>query len=135
MLFNSFEFLFIFLPSVLLGCLFLSAFKFSAAKVWIIFSSLFFYSWWNAFNILITLSVMPFTFAVGHSMLRVSDSRLRKALLVLGLVVDLAVLGYFKYFIFVTDSINSLVGTTSMLYGYGTQGPWRFGCEGDTCTG
>ena len=133
MLFNSFEFLFIFLPSVLLGCLLFSVFN-SSAKIWIIFSSLFFYSWWNAFNILITLSVMPFTFAVGHSMLRVSDSRLRKALLVLGLVVDLAVLGYFKYFIFVTDSINSLVGTTSMLYGYGTQGSWRFSDERDTCS-
>lgn len=78
---------------------------------------------------------MLFTLTVWHSMLRVSDSRLRKASLVLGLVVDLAVLGYFKYFIFVTDSINSLVGATSMLYGYGTQRSWRFGGERDTCSG
>lgn len=115
MLFNSFEFLFVFLPSVLLGCLLFSAFKSSSAKIWIIFSSLFFYSWWNAFHILIILSVMLFTFTVGQSMLRVSDSRLRKALLVLGLSVDIAVLGYFKYFIFFAESINSFVGTSFRL--------------------
>ena len=115
MLFNSFEFIFVFLPSVLLGCLLFSAFKSSSAKIWIIFSSLFFYSWWNAFHILIILSVMLFTFTVGQSMLRVSDSRLRKALLVLGLSVDIAVLGYFKYFIFFAESINSFVGTSFRL--------------------
>ena len=58
---------------------------------------------------------MLFTFTVGQSMLRVSDFRLRKALLVLGLVIDLAVLGYFKYFIFFGESINSFVGTSFRL--------------------
>lgn len=115
MLFNSFVFLFQFLPVVLAGCWLLAAWKSSAAKIWLIFSSLFFYSWWHASHVFVILSVMLFTFAVGQGMLRTSHPGWRKVLLVAGLAVDLAVLGYFKYFNFFVGSLNAWVGTSFRL--------------------
>ncbi len=115
MLFNSFVFLFQFLPVVLAVCWLLGAWKSAAAKVWLIFSSLFFYSWWYVPHLLVILAVMLFTYVVGRGMLRVADPGWRKVLLICGLTVDLAVLGYFKYFNFFAGSLNSWVGTSFRL--------------------
>jgi len=53
MLFNSQEFLFVFLPATLLGFYLLGRVSRQAAILWLILASLVFYGWWRPLNILI----------------------------------------------------------------------------------
>ena len=115
MLFNSFVFLFQFLPIVLAGTFLLAGWRSNAAKIWLLFASLFFYSWWHAPHLFVILAVMLFTYLVGQGLLRSESIALRKWLLIFGLLADLSVLGYFKYFNFFVGSLNSCVGTTFRL--------------------
>ena len=57
MLFNSVEYIFFFLPLVFAGTFFLNKRGyFTAAKVFLILASLFFYAWWNPAYLPIMLS-------------------------------------------------------------------------------
>ena len=66
-LFSSYIFLFIFLPVTLTGFVLLSrGFGPKAAKLWLVFASLFFYGWWNPVYTLLILGSMAFNFTVGR---------------------------------------------------------------------
>ncbi len=110
MLFNSYAFIFAFLPTTFLIYFFLNQQKLTlASKVWLIAASLFFYSWWNiVYFPLIVLSVV-----VNYSISRVLvDKRSwRKPFLQLGLAFNLGLLGYFKYMDFFIANINLAFGT------------------------
>lgn len=96
MLFNSHVFLFAFLPLALIGFFLIGRLKSpSAALVWLIAASLFFYGWWDpAFVPLILLSIAA-NFAFGVCLARAG--RGQKALLVAGVAFNLSLLGYYKY--------------------------------------
>jgi len=115
MLFNSFVFLFQFLPPVLAGTFLLAGWRTAAAKTWLLFASLFFYSWWHAPHLFVIVSVMLFTYLVGQGMLHAVSPASRRGLLIVGLLADLSVLGYFKYFNFFAGSLNSWVGSSFRL--------------------
>ena len=53
MLFNSIEFIFAFLPAVLVGFFVLGKLSRNWALGWLIVASLLFYSWWRPINVLI----------------------------------------------------------------------------------
>ena len=53
MLFNSIEFLFVFLPLTLLGFYWLGTISRTWALGWLILGSLVFYGWWRPVNVLI----------------------------------------------------------------------------------
>ncbi|QBG36354.1 MBOAT family O-acyltransferase [Litorilituus sediminis] len=107
MLFNSAEFIFLFLPISLL--LF-----FTAAKRWgneaaitsLVACSLFFYGWWNPSYLLLLLASMAFNYHVGK---RLGNNN-NKNLLILGITVNLAAIAYFKYAGFIVFNINALTG-------------------------
>lgn len=109
MLFNSFEFIFAFLPLTLVG-------YFAFARYWgiesalgfLTIASLFFYSWWNpAYLPLIGFSVV-FNYFVGS---RLSRAGTGKALLIVGITANLGLLGYYKYANFFVDNVNLLTGS------------------------
>jgi alginate O-acetyltransferase complex protein AlgI len=117
MLFNSVEFLFLFLPVLLIIFFWLGRYSRRLAATWLTAGSLFFYSWWNpAYLALLLLSVV-FNYLVGYALARGSDigSPRRKHLLALGVVADLALLAYFKYANFFLDTLNASLGTS---YGF-----------------
>tara|TARA_A100000164_G_scaffold352134_1_gene357504 strand:- start:434 stop:1978 length:1545 start_codon:yes stop_codon:yes gene_type:complete len=103
MLFNSYLFLFVFLPITLIG--FYSLIKLKNKKLsilWLIAASLFFYSWWNpAYLWLITFSIL-FNYLVGYALRRYKSY----LLLFLGVAGNLTLLGYFKYGNFIVNNIN-----------------------------
>jgi alginate O-acetyltransferase complex protein AlgI len=67
MLFNSYVFMFVFLPLVLLSYFLLSKFKMvSLAKVVMIFASLYFYSYIEFKNIYIIIGSMVFNYIMGY---------------------------------------------------------------------
>ena len=114
MLFNSYVFIFAFLPVTFFVYFYLNSKKLTvAAKSFLVASSLFFYSWWNVAYLPIILFSMLFNYAVGVSLsktawhIRVS----KKALLIVGIVANVSLLAYFKYADFLISNVNTLLDT------------------------
>jgi alginate O-acetyltransferase complex protein AlgI len=109
MLFNSFEYIFVFLPIALAVCFLLAPINQRYAHVWIALASFAFYSWWNWRYVGILLTSLTFNFGWAHVIAR---SKHRSVLpLTIGIAVNLAALGFFKYAGFVADSLNAVFGT------------------------
>lgn len=110
MLFNSHEFIFVFLPLSLLGYYIIGGrLHHRLAVCWLVFMSLCYYAWWNpAYVSLIVLSML-FNYSIGLSLM--SSTIPKRALLAVGIIANLALLGYYKYANFFLDTINHIVGT------------------------
>jgi alginate O-acetyltransferase complex protein AlgI len=112
MLFNSYVFLFFFLPVTLIGFHLIGKKGFHKAAVsWLVSASLFFYGWWNPEYLGLILGSILFNYAVGFSLL----DRPYKLTLCLGVAGNLGVLGYFKYANFFIDNINVLTSNDIIL--------------------
>ena len=112
MLFSSYSFLFVFLPVTLAGFGLLSRHQGpKAAKLWLVLASLCFYGWWNPIYVGLIAVSMLFNFTVGRQIgRRVRAGRGAAGALFLGVAVNLALLGYFKYAHFFVNSVNAAVG-------------------------
>ena len=110
MLFNSFEFIFVFLPVVLVGFFLLANIRHSMAIAWLVAASLFFYAWWNPPYVGILVCTVLFNYACGIYIARTKDARVKKLALVLGLAFNLILLGYFKYTNWFIDNLRVLTG-------------------------
>ena len=113
MLFNSKEFLVGFLPVTLVILYILARADYHRLAVaWLVSACLFFYSWWNPpYLILLVLSIL-FNYVVGEVLIRRRGEvkiRVRKFWLIMGIVGNLAALGYFKYFNFFVNNVNGLL--------------------------
>lgn len=113
MLFNSFEFVFVFLPVAVLGFFLISRFGSRAGAIsYLSAASMAFYAWWNVWYLLLLLAEVVFNFALGRQLLRADLSQRRRFTIALfGVATMLIVLGYFKYTYFILDIINSVAGT------------------------
>lgn len=110
MLFNSIQFIFMFLPISLLGYFWCCAHHMLiAARVWLVLASLFFYSYWNISYLPLILLSMAFNFAIG-TVLNKSIEKNKKIYLCLGVITNILLLGFFKYTDFVIANINSIGG-------------------------
>ena len=114
MLFNSFEFIFGFLPLALIGFFVISRRgSRPLAIAYLSLASMFFYAWWNPWYLLLLLAEVVFNFGLGRRLARPDASpRERLLLTIFGIGVMLAVLGYFKYTYFILDIVNDLGGTS-----------------------
>ena len=115
LLFNSYEFIFAFLPITFFIYFYLNHKRLTeASKGFLVFSSLFFYSWWNIAYLPIILTSMLFNYVVGTSLNKEQKEGhhrfSKKALLAFGVVSNIALLGYFKYMDFFIENINLLSG-------------------------
>lgn len=118
MLFNSYIFIFLFLPVTLVGFQLISGFRSQrATTLWLITCSLFFYSWWNPAYLALLLFSMAFNYYLGTRLghCRATEPYRKKALLVSGVVVNLCLLGYFKYANFFVNTLNDLLGASMHL--------------------
>ncbi len=105
MLFNSLEFVFLFLPITFFIYFYLSKKNIGVAKGFLILSSLFFYSWWNVIYLPLILLSMGFNYTVGERLHRKKS----KKLLIFGIAINVSVLGYFKYADFFIENINYFI--------------------------
>jgi D-alanyl-lipoteichoic acid acyltransferase DltB (MBOAT superfamily) len=85
------------------------------AIAWLILASLFFYGWWNPVYLLLIFASILINFWVGRAIDHDRDPRRRKALLIAGISIDLAILVYFKYTNFLVDSFNRIAGTNIVM--------------------
>ncbi len=119
MLFNSQEFLLIFLPATLLGFYLLGGVSRRAAIIWLILLSLMFYGWWRPINILIIGPSIIINYALASILLRLNqDEGSRgpsRAVLLLGIAFNVLFLGFFKYTDFLYGTINDVFGAKLIL--------------------
>lgn len=120
MLFNSAEFIFLFLPIVFFGYFFLLGKRLvTGAQCWLVGGSLVFYSWWNPAYLPLILVSMAVNYGIGSELAKASEPRRtllnrkisRKKLLFAGCGFNLALLGYFKYVDFFIQNVNWTLGT------------------------
>ena len=105
MLFNSYEFIFLFLPITLIG--YYAAAKFiknQAAKLFLIFASVCFYSYWDINNLPVLLASICVNYFFGRQL---TNNRSKK-ILIAGIVFNLLFLGYYKYTNFIIENLNYL---------------------------
>ncbi|MCK9337376.1 MAG: MBOAT family protein [Arcobacteraceae bacterium] len=120
MLFNSYEFIFAFLPVTFLVYFYLLHKRLvTGAKGFLVFASLFFYSWWNIIYLPLILCSMLFNYVIGTSLGKASEHKkvTKKQILFVGISGNLLLLGYFKYTDFFISNINLLSDTNfDLLY-------------------
>ncbi len=118
MLFNSYGFIFLFLPIVLLGYFQLARFHHAYAAAWLAISSLFFYGYWNPayVGLLLVSIVCNYGFGMWIAKAGVQHAAARKKqVLAFALTANLLLLGYYKYANFFLSGANSLAGSNLTL--------------------
>ncbi len=106
MLFNSFVFLFGFLPAVMLGWWALRPKNLRLAFLTI--ASWFFYAWWDWRFLPVMLTTTTVDYVAALAIANTDDKRRRRLLLIGSLTVNLSLLGYFKYAGFFFNSLNGI---------------------------
>lgn len=103
MLFNSIDFA-IFLPSVFFLYWFIANRNLKIQNLLIVVASYFFYGWWEwKFLSLVAISTLV-DFSVGLGLSYHQSPRARKALLWISIIVNLGLLGFFKYYNFFIEN-------------------------------
>lgn len=115
MLFNSTQFIFLYLPVALVGFFWIASKSHRLAALWLASASLFFYGWWNPKFVLLLLISVGFNYGMGYAIAHAraggTSTARAKPLLILALAANLALLGYFKYTNFFLATVNTVVGT------------------------
>ncbi len=103
MLFNSYLFIFGFLPVVLAGFYLLGAGRRNWALLWLTAASLVFYAWWRPINVLLIAPSILINYGLSRALQRTNEARpaLANAILITGIVFNIGFLGYFKYLNFI----------------------------------
>jgi alginate O-acetyltransferase complex protein AlgI len=111
MLFNSLEFLLLYLPLTLAGFFWIGRNSQAGAAAWLAAASLFFYGWWDPIYVPLLLGSISGNFLLGRELTRpgATPSR-RRSWLAAGVAANLGLLGYFKYADFFVSSANSIAG-------------------------
>jgi len=109
MLFNSTVFLFVFLPFTLLA--YCVAPKF-LRNLLLVIASLLFYAWGELDFVLLLIISIVVNYAFALLIDFQSQTKSRLALLWLGILIDVSMLGYFKYAGFFSQTTNQFLGTS-----------------------
>jgi alginate O-acetyltransferase complex protein AlgI len=111
-LFNSYEFIFVFLPVSFFGYFYFNKKRLiSISKVWLAFSSLFFYSWWNILYLPLIIVSVVFNFLIASVLIKYDEFKNKFSkiiILIIGLIFNIGLLAYFKYADFFIVNVNSI---------------------------
>jgi D-alanyl-lipoteichoic acid acyltransferase DltB (MBOAT superfamily) len=114
LLFNSYIFIFLFLPVTFFIYFYLNKKRLTeASKAFLVLSSLFFYAWWNTAYLPLILVSMLFNYTLGRELSKERKGKKHlspKVLLIFGVAANLSLLGYFKYADFFIENIDLVFG-------------------------
>ena len=114
MLFNSYIFIFAFLPVVLAGYFVLGSTPWSRlANIWLVFASLFFYGWWNVCYLPLLVGSILVNYVLTGTVLhfrRQGQLGPQRVTFWTGILFNLVLLGYYKYMDFLLDAVNRALG-------------------------
>jgi alginate O-acetyltransferase complex protein AlgI len=115
MLFNSYTFIFAFLPlTVLLFHWLRTRGRMRSSLGLLVLASLVYYSWWNPKSLILLLGLILLNFGLARAMLwaRKAKISLLKPCLIAGITANLGILGYYKYTNFFIDNVNFFLNTS-----------------------
>lgn len=112
MLFNSFEFIFAFLPISIVMYFGLNKLgQFQLAKAILVIFSLYFYAFFNlSYLPIIVISIIS-NYLIGRMLSWSLNMKKRRILLCTGIIFNLGLLGYFKYYDFFISNVNIIFHT------------------------
>jgi D-alanyl-lipoteichoic acid acyltransferase DltB (MBOAT superfamily) len=116
MLFNTPLYIFLFLPITVLVYFSLNRARLTTGgKAWLVLASLFFYGYWNPSYLLLIIGSVLVNYSIGRSLQRYQRQTgprgpSRKALLAVGVLINLGLLAYFKYTDFILVNAAWIVG-------------------------
>lgn len=111
MIFSSLLFLFSFLPFILIGNYVWRNIKWQNTLLFI--ASLYFYAWGEREKVFVMLASILLNFFIGK-WIENKEGRSKVVALIVGIVVNLGVLVYFKYSQFIVENINQLLSVLSI---------------------
>ena len=107
MLFNSIDFA-VFLPIVFILYWVVSKYSLKTSNILIVVASFIFYGWWDwRFLFLILISIL-IDYFIGLWIDRTEQKGKRKLILWISIIVNLGILGFFKYYNFFIDNFHTL---------------------------
>src|SRR5919197_3004595 len=107
MLFNSYSFLFGFLPCVLIGWWGLARWR-RPRLAFLTVASWFFYAWWDWRYLPVLIGATSVDYVAGLLLSRTSDEARRRLLLAASLTTNIGILAYFKYSGFFLESLDGI---------------------------
>ena len=107
MLFNSYEFLLVYLPIVFIVYFWFGRKSDTWARIWMVAASFFFYGWWDYQYVPLLLASITFNYFVGC---RLEETSRSKTWLCFGITVNFILLGIYKYTGFFLQNVNDLMG-------------------------
>lgn len=115
MQFNSYIFILCFLPLTLLVYFGLNHFKLErGAKVSLLFASLWFYGYFNQLYLLIICASIVVNYAISRLMY-LYENKVKKSILTIGVLFNVGLIFYFKYYDFFISNVNSVFNTDFVL--------------------
>lgn len=117
MLFNSYIFIFIFLPLVLLGWYGFNHYqKYELANLFLAGMSLWFYGYFNTYYLAIILVSIGMNYLLSYLLSKLPETCVHRKMwnrlgLAAGLILNLGILFYFKYYDFFIENINTVFET------------------------
>jgi D-alanyl-lipoteichoic acid acyltransferase DltB (MBOAT superfamily) len=116
MFFNSFEFIFLFLPITLSGFFIIGSdlknVKRQLPIIWLVFASLVFYGRWKLSNLLLIILSISVNYGVGYLLGNVFYKKSnKKVALYIGIIFNLGLICYFKYANFLLTNVNQFIDT------------------------
>ncbi len=110
MVFSSLTFLYIFLPVVLIIYYIVPK---NCRNLFILLSGLFFYAWGEPIYVVIMIASTLIDYFAGLIIYKAGDRKpLRRLALIVSVVMNLSLLGFFKYSGFIVENINNIFGTS-----------------------
>ena len=114
MVFSSYVFICIFLPATLVIYYLLAKLDDDKyQRVFLIIASLVFYGYQNAYYLLLIISSIIVNYLISYVMTK--RQKLAKIMLIIGIVFNVGLLGYFKYYNFMIDNINYIFKTSYII--------------------
>lgn len=114
MIFSTYKFIFFFLPIVFLGYRLLTLFKNQIyAKLWLVGASIYFYAQGSGTFVMMFIVDIFLNFAIGFLLIKAAKSGAiwrKRLLLTVGLLLNIAFLGYYKYANFAIENWNMISG-------------------------
>lgn len=119
MIFSSYQFILVFLPVVAIVYGILNRFHYYyLSKVWMVLASMYFYAQGSSDFFPFFLGSIFANYIVGTTLCRMQKDTYRlerKILMLIGVLGNVALLGYYKYYDFFIENINQIAGTDFLL--------------------
>lgn len=113
MLFNSYIFIFLFFPVTLLGYFLFGKLKnLQIRNIFLIAMSLWFYGYFNPSYLWIICGSIVFNFAASKLIQRAGTKRSAKLITAVAVIVNIAIIFYYKYYDFFISNVNSALGAS-----------------------